>query len=125
MKPVKGAWAVSIIVMAATTAACTSGVQLPERLPDVSGVITQVDSTAGQGLPRLLIEENPADSSGTMKAWASIVEDTQLYRRQGEGLANANLDDFQQGSRVTAWFSGPVLQSYPAQGGAEVMVLEE
>ena len=38
---------------------------------------------------------------------------------------SAAANEFRQGSRVTAWFDGPVLQSYPVQGGAEVIVLEE
>ena len=65
-------------------AACSSGYQLPERVPDVIGIITQIDSAAGSASFRLLIEENPADSSGSMKAWTAIEEESQLLKRQGE-----------------------------------------
>ena len=69
----------------------------------------------------LLVEENPADRAGTAKASVRLTPQTRI-RRQGGGAAPP--DSLRVGRRVSVWFAGPVAESYPVQGTAAAVVLE-
>lgn len=96
--------------------------QLPGVAPDIAGLITRV--TQADGDLRILVEANPADSTGSPKAHIRVTEEVQLCERRIDGVRAAGQAELQEGVRVSVWFSGPVLQSYPVQGGASVIVVE-
>ena len=83
--------------------------------PSIQGMITQKFSG------RILIEEEPLDSSGSAKASVRLTRSTRILRSGGEP---AREDDLQKGQRVSAWFDGPVLQSYPVQATAGAVRIE-
>jgi hypothetical protein len=95
---------------------------LPNEQPGIRGMITKADSTAGSRM--ILVEENPADAAGSQKASVRLNDQTKIYRRSGSSLEKIGQSDLTSGKKVSVWFEGPVAESYPVQGSASVIVLE-
>lgn len=98
-------------------------IRLPAEQPGIRGVITKADSTAGSSY--ILVEENPADASGSNKASVRIKDETKIYKRSGAGIEKSSETALMVGKQVSVWFEGPVAESYPVQGSASVVVLED
>jgi len=101
----------------------TESIKLPTEQPGIRGVITKADSTAGSSY--ILVEENPADASGSNKASVRIMDQTKIYRRSGSSVEKVSGTALTIGKQVSVWFEGPVAESYPVQGSASVVVLED
>ena len=89
--------------------------EIPPMQPSISGVVTHVEGD------RVRVEERPAEASGSDKAAVRLTERTQLLHRDGSPATRA---DLVIGTRVSVWFMGPVLESYPVQATARAVVLE-
>ncbi len=96
---------------------------LPNSEPGIRGVITKADSTAGSRF--ILVEENPSDTTGSQKASVRLKDQTKIYRRSGSNLEKISQSALTTGKKVSVWFAGPVAESYPVQGSASVVVLED
>lgn len=111
-------WLMAVVLLLATLfAGCGGGQTLrpPEGKPFISGTITQIVKD------RILIEEVPDKQEGN-KCWLALSEKTKLLRAVGGGYqAGMNVI---VGQKVDAWVSGPVLESYPCQGGADTVVIK-
>lgn len=114
--------------LAAMTAAawlalgCARGggdVSLPARAPDIVGTVTHVNRS-GERTVTIRVEERPADVSGSAKASVRITEDTRVIR----GGSIVSEREIREGARVSAWFTGPVAESYPVQASAEAVRIE-
>lgn len=90
---------------------------LPTEAPSIWGLVTAI----GPGRT-LMIEENPSLKSGSAKAHVKVPENTEIWDR-GSG-ARRSFEDIRQGGTVSAWFTGPVAESYPVQATARVIVIE-
>lgn len=89
---------------------------IPDEAPSICGVITSL--SPGE----LLVEEDPQADFGSDKAAVRLQEGTHLLYRDGRAAEYAVL---LVGHTVSAWFDGPVAESYPVQAAAGVIVLEE
>ncbi|MEO6228280.1 MAG: DUF3221 domain-containing protein [Thermomonas sp.] len=96
-----------------SSASITQGI--PSDAPYIAGTITTVSAE------HILVEENAAQASGSAKSSLRLTANTRILRRTG-GAARAT--DLKVGQRVQAWVSGPVMESYPTQGTAAVIVIE-
>lgn len=92
---------------------------------------TESDSETVQGLVTnisgdvVLVEADPATQTGP-KGYFTVTDETDLLRQQGDAQVPATLDELQVGQLVAATYSGPILESYPPQGGAgSVVILED
>jgi hypothetical protein len=83
--------------------------------PSIRGTITH------RGTDRILIEEEPLDSSGSAKASVRLTSTTRVLRGSGEA---GRRDDLSMGQQVSAWFEGPVMESYPVQATASAVRIE-
>lgn len=83
--------------------------------PSIQGTVTE------RSRDRILIEEEPLDSSGSAKASVQLTPSTRILRIGGDTGA---MDDLRKGQRVSAWFDGPVMQSYPVQARAKAVRIE-
>lgn len=83
--------------------------------PSIQGTVTRRSSD------RILIEEEPLDSSGSAKASVQLTPSTRILRLGGEPGAR---EDVRKGQRVSAWFDGPVRQSYPVQATAKAVRID-
>ena len=83
--------------------------------PSITGQVTAI------ALPVVVVEENPTEPHGSAKARVRITEATQVLR-EGEGIVGVT--KLGVGQQVTVWFTGPVMESYPLQATAGVIVIE-
>lgn len=101
---------------------------LPPRGPgDPSGSVSCPPSCAGSPRPLRVvrIEEIPGSLlSGGSKSVVTVLRGVPVLRRAGGGVTIAAFDSLRVGQRVSAWFDGPVLESYPSQARARVLVIE-
>ena len=95
------------------------GRQVPDGViseaPSIQGTVTRKSSD------RILVEEEPLDSSGSAKASVRLTSATRVLRRSGEA---SGVDDLRVGQKVSAWFDGPVMESYPVQAIAGAVRIE-
>ena len=70
---------------------------------------------------RLRIEADPRAVSGSAKAVVSLTLASRVLHRDGRA---ASAGDLTVGRTVSAWFTGPVRESYPVQAEASVVMLE-
>ncbi|MGI6344146.1 MAG: stalk domain-containing protein [Bacillota bacterium] len=93
-------------------------VELPEENGQtVVGSIKEIDDGEYR---RFLLEGGPMSSGEPFLAWLTIGEDTEIQQANGEA---AQFADLTVGQVVSAYVPGPLLMSYPAQGGAERIVI--
>ena len=92
----------------------------PARAPDIVGTVTHLHRS-GERTVTIRVEERPADESGSAKASIRVTEDTRVIR----GGSIVSEREIRQGARVSAWFTGPVAESYPVQARAEAVRIED
>ena len=88
---------------------------IPDEAPSICGVITTLLPDA------VLVEEDPEAEFGSAKAMMRVRETTRVVHRDGSETRYSVLA---VGQTVSAWFDGPVAESYPVQTAAGVIVLE-
>jgi hypothetical protein len=105
---------------------------LPAAEADIRGIITEVErmpqeanggGSAGERVGVALVEKNPDEETGSQKDSVTVTKATKLFERQGQDLTQAGFDDLKVGQRARAWYTGPVLESYPRQATARVIVV--
>lgn len=89
---------------------------VPAASPSITGTVTAI----GEG-GTLRIEVNPKEESGSAKAQVRVREGVAIFERSG---ISRRFEDIRQGQTVSAWFTGPVAESYPVQATASVIVIE-
>ena len=90
---------------------------IPTEAPSITGIVTSI----GPGRT-LRIEEQPSEESGSAKAVVRVPEGVVI--RERDLGAPRTFEDLEQGATVSAWFSGPVAESYPVQATASALVIE-
>lgn len=88
---------------------------IPRTTPSMVGQVTAVT------LPTIVVEQNPAEPHGSPKARVRLAEGARVLRQNGAIVDPAAL---RMGQRVRIWFIGPVMESYPLQATADVIVIE-
>jgi hypothetical protein len=81
---------------------------------------TSPDNTT---LGTVLLEAEPGVQQGD-KISLRVDADTVLLRRTAEGAEPVGFDALAAGDAVRAWVFGPVAESYPMQGYADVLVID-
>ncbi len=99
-------------------ACAPNGGTLPNDAPFMTGTVTAIGRIAEGWTVR--VEERPQDVSGSMKGVFRVGERTDV-RRAGGDVVRA--DELREGQRVRIWVTGPVMESYPVQAGARVIVI--
>ncbi len=69
---------------------------------------------------QLFVEGNAAEISGSAKASLRLTGTTRIFRRR----VAARVTDLKVGQRVHVWVTGPVMESYPLQAEAAVIVID-
>jgi hypothetical protein len=130
MKQLSFLAALLAMVVVATTPALA---QVPKEseTEQGEGFVGYITDISGD---RILVEEDPtisfSDSSpllpGGDKGYFTVTGETEILQQQGEGLILAAFEDQEVGQLVAATYAGPVLESYPSQGGAgSIAILEK
>ena len=94
---------------------------VPQETPDIIGTVESVTESGPNRV--VLIRQVPERSAGYPSASVTIRAETQVGRRQGESVASARAGDLRQGTKVHAWFTGPVRESFPVQADARAVLI--
>lgn len=99
---------------------------LPATEPGIRGTITRIEPGVGAAPSSVLVEETPGGlDSGGNKAMLRVPAETRIYRRTREGIVPGTFAELKAGMRVSGWFEGPVMESFPLQGTAGALVIED
>jgi hypothetical protein len=90
---------------------------VPAGVPDIQGTVTKVMAAEGDAPLRLLVE------AGAQKDVVSVTPATRVYRDDEGKHRSASAADLKQGTLVTAWYDGAVMESYPRQANAVAIVI--
>jgi hypothetical protein len=122
--PVGEAVVKKLILMAATLTmlvVTTAAVALAQEEPvSYVGYITSISGES------VLVEEDPASEWGGDKGYFTVTGETEILRIvEGDMVVPAAFEELEVGQLVSATYSGPILESYPPQGGADSIVILE
>ena len=76
-------------------------------------------------LGTVLVEEQPGAASGGTKIVFTVTDETAVLRATSEGHVPASFDELGRGATVSAWSTGAIAESYPAQATARAIVIAE
>jgi hypothetical protein len=81
------------------------------------GYITSISGNS------VLVEEDPQEpvlgGAGSNKGYFTVTDETEIFRLVGgDAVTSATFEELEVGQLVSAAYSGPILESYPPQGGA-------
>ncbi len=76
-------------------------------------------------LGTVLVEESPYSTSGDRKISFTVERGTALLAVRDGDYEAASFGDLSEGQRVRAWSTGELRESYPEQGDAAAIVIEE
>lgn len=100
-----------------------STLALPAEAASIIGDVTQVERSGGA--VRILVEQVPTRSAGYPIAWVYLGPDTRILARTAGGPpTRADAALLATGTRVQAWFTGLVRESYPVQADAATLLVE-
>lgn len=113
------------VVVGAVVAGCSvlTGPDLPDGDPAIEGVVVASDvrpPTAPES-STVHVKRANRDMCGIIFV---IGEETEIFRRTPVfGLEGSDLDAIRSGDRVKVWSTGPILESCPAQGRADAILI--
>ena len=119
--------ALAALALALLIAACggDDAADIDRTNPSIRGVVTEKNAGASDNLGTILVKGEIEQDTDYDYASVRLTTDTAIFRSEGGELAAAAFDDITIGSRVEAWFEGPVAESYPVQATAgQIIVLE-
>ncbi len=89
---------------------------LPQEAPYLVGQITRYEGG------RILVEAVPGKQEGG-KCWFAVSAKTRIFRQEQGAAVKADAASLATGQQVQTWTFGPVAESYPCQGGADVVLI--
>ena len=121
--------------------------QPPDEAPYVRGVIASVtpvepvvtdclsesdldpDGTVSSDDPPIC-NPNPAvfgtiHAKGDTEVVATVGKTVPIMHRSGDALEPIAFEDLTAGSKVSVWMEGPIMESFPAQGTAAFVLVED
>ena len=114
----------SLVVLMAVSPGCASTAKPRETEADFIGFITEIH-LGGEGhiLGKISVESH-ADKI-VSKYIITITDETLIFRQDGDNLRKANFKALENKQWVKIWFTGPVLESFPVQGTAGQVAIEQ
>lgn len=113
-----------LILIAAALAMLVATTAVAVAQTEPAGEVGFITNISGD---EVLVEEDPQDpvlgGVGTNKGYFTVTGETEILRWQGEGSVPATFEDLEIGQLVVATYAGPILESYPSQGGAGSIVI--
>lgn len=91
--------------------------------PDLVGWINSVQQSQNE-TPGMILVTTP-DNKTSDKFMVTVTKKTVIYKQVAGKQQNAAFDNFNAGQKVEIWFSGPVMESYPAQVSADKILVTE
>jgi hypothetical protein len=114
-----------LILMATLTMVLTATAPVALAQTEPVTYVGYITSISGNSV---LVEEDPQDpvlgGAGSNKGYFDVTGETEVFRLvEGDMVVPATFEELEVGNMVSATYSGPVLQSYPSQGGASSILI--
>ncbi len=97
-----------------------SKVRLPATVPSIVGRITAVYRD-GERIGSIRVEAQPDQAAGSHKAVVRIGQDAVILLPESK---SGDFNSLRTGQWVRAWFTGPVMESYPVQAKGSTVVID-
>ena len=114
---------VSLLAGCAETPAA-EGPQGTDEEADLLGRIADVQPAQETGTPGHILVESPGDRTAD-KYMVAVTEETLILQQEGENQRQVSFEALEAGQQVQLWFTGPVMESYPAQARARQIVITD
>jgi hypothetical protein len=113
----KIAFAFLLLFSAACAAHDAHDAQTPASPPpvDIRGTVTKISGNV------VLVEEQPGTEGGSAKAAVRVTETSVIEHATGRKL---QLSELAVNQRVSVWYAGPVMESYPVRADAARILVE-
>lgn len=122
-RPARGTAMVALLLtltaVVALSVGCSRKPAAPDTPPSIRGVVTQTAQDTGGAILVVWSEDLGVDKMEYDAASIRLAEDG-IVLEQDRELA---LTALEKGDLVSAWFVGPVAESYPVQAGASHIVV--
>lgn len=120
---IKNAFHLSVLAMSGiflVLSGCSGGAD--ETEPNLVGWIGDIHQSQGETTGQILV--NSPDNNTSDQFMLTVTEETQIYSRiNSDEDREADFSEFVVGQQVDVWFSGPVMESYPAQVTADKILI--
>ncbi len=101
---------------------CSSVPEALETEADLTGFITEIHSTAEEGMLGQILVESHADKL-VDEYVVTIKDETLIFKQEGENRRQVAFETLETTQQMQIWFSGPILESFPVQGTAQQIVV--
>jgi hypothetical protein len=92
--------------------------------PNLIGKVADVQPSQEAGTPGHVLVDSPGDRTAD-KYMVSVTEETLILQQEGEDQRQTSFEALEAGQQVQLWFTGPVMESYPAQARAMQIVISD
>ena len=89
----------------------------------ISTISAPTDEASADRVGGRILVEGPARTGGIDKAWTAITSETTLVRMTESGYVKVSHSALIVGNEVMVQFEGPVMESYPVQATAGIIVI--
>jgi hypothetical protein len=100
----------------------SEGPDVADGPPDLIGEVADVQPSKEGGTPGHILVDSPGDRTAD-KYMVSVTEETLILQQEGEDQRQVSFEALEAGQQVQLWFTGPVMESYPAQARAMQIVI--
>jgi predicted secreted protein len=94
-----------------------------DKEPDLIGWVDNVQQLQSEVKGRVLVDS--PDNRTSDKFSVTITDKTAIYMQTNDRQQKSEFGSLSAGQKVEIWFSGPVMESYPAQVSADKIVITE
>lgn len=102
----------------------SEGPDVVDEEADLLGRIADVQPSQEAGTPGHILVDSPGDKTAD-KYVVAVTEETLILRQEGESQRQVSFEALEAGQQVQLWFTGPVMESYPAQARARQIVITD
>jgi hypothetical protein len=113
-----------LVVLMAVSPGCASTAKPMETEADFVGFITEIHPSGEGDILGQISVESHADKI-VSKYIITITDETLIFRQDGNNLRKVGFKALENKQWVKIWFTGPVLESFPVQGTAGQVAIEQ
>jgi hypothetical protein len=113
-----------LVVLMAVSPGCASTAEPMETEADFVGFITEIHPSGEGDILGQISVESHADKI-VSKYIITITDETLIFRQNGNNLRKVGFKALENKQWVKIWFTGPVLESFPVQGTAGQVAIEQ
>jgi len=111
-----------LIGLMVVAADCASAPKALQTESDFTGWVIEIHQIEEKGIEGEILVESHADKL-VDKYLVTITDETLIFKQDGENRRHVAFKALEATQQVQIWFSGPILESFPAQATAQQVVI--